>query len=84
MSYPTLNYTTPLWTASTNNTTYTATKDCYFVGTVQGTNAWVNINNVRYYESSSDIRQFVLLKLSAGDTISLAWAMPNVHVCEEK
>lgn len=80
---PTLNYTTPLWTPSAGVTSYTATKECYIVGSLQGTNAWMKINAVTYFTNASDIRQFVLIKLSAGDTVSLSWAMPDLHVCEE-
>lgn len=80
---PTLNYTTPLWTPSSGSTSYTATKECYIVGSLQGTNAWMKINTVTYFTNGSDIRQFVTIKLSAGDTVSLSWAMPDLHVCEE-
>ena len=81
---PTLNYTTPLWSPASSSLSYTATKDCYLVGQMSGTNATIKINNVTYYSNNTDYRNYVFLKLSSGDVVTCSFAMSSIHVCEEK
>jgi hypothetical protein len=98
---PTLNYSSPLHTFSTGNLSYTATKECYLLGTLangsQQTANTLKINNVsvatnnvgdwRYPSNYSAVQatssNVSLLKLSAGDTVSVAVACPELHVFEE-
>lgn len=83
MGMPTLDYSNPLHTFLSGNLSYTATKDCYLVGSTSAS-ATLTINNETYCGNWVNIHLFLNLKLSAGDTISVSTASVNLHVLEEK
>ena len=76
---PTLNYTTPLHTFDSTHLTYTATKDCYLVGTPMtigvSDTAILSINNkiiaIANNVAGNLYSVFVNVKLSAGDVVSV-------------
>ena len=72
-SYPTLNYTTPLHSFSNSAKTYTATKDCYLVGTVahgaSGSEEIISINDKNITATPASTTEFIFLKLSIGDKV---------------
>ena len=91
---PTLDYSNPLHTFSSNNLSYTATKDCYLVGDtitvgVQGT-CQVAINGTVIGfgngQSGYSTSTFIFTKLSAGDNVTLTGTgtTPTMHVFDTK
>lgn len=80
-----LNYTTPLWESSTN-LSYTPSTNCYLVGAVNGTNAWLKIRDKAYANTySNDDHVFISLPLTSGDKVEVSWAMNgNVKVLAYK
>lgn len=90
---PNFNYSTPLHTFSANNLSYTATKECYLVGTTFpeiGTDIeTVSINNKVYCTGARNTGSGVFisqgslpLKLKSGDTVVCSKAMNGLHVLE--
>lgn len=75
MGMPTLNYTTPLFEFTQSNNSYTATKECYLMGGLQGGET-VFINGTRIVNSYSANHLFIApIKLSTGDVVS--YTSPN-------
>lgn len=87
---PTLDYTTPLHTFSTNNLTYTATDECYLFGALSFTPCLLKINNIEYGTSYSVGYSQVgvayaasnpfMCKIKSGDTVTVTAACPQLHV----
>lgn len=84
---PNLNYTTPLKTMGANDT-YTASKECYVLGTVypnSAGNASVTINNTQiafaYQGQNVTAPELPIIKLNTGDTIATSnCKSPCIHV----
>lgn len=89
---PILNYSAPLHTFSSGNLSYTATKNCYLLGSFPGTNNKCDITidgtlvlsnenlmngNIRQPKVAANI------KIKSGSTITVSVAAPNLHVYEE-
>ena len=85
---PTLNYTTPLHNFSAGNLTYTATKECYLVGTILagsgGAKNSIKINNKEYVGTSSSLTGYYVppLKLSASDSVNVTSASVDLYVLD--
>ena len=85
---PDLNYTTPLYTFDTSNTSFTATKECYLMGSICGAQlgitSWdgaVSINNTQVFRlygsgstnvASSSALTIPLTKLNVGDVVTVS------------
>jgi len=83
---PTLNYTSPLHNFS-SGADYTATKDCYLVGSISNLSAvstTITINNTPFSMPTGGTGCFINLKLTAGDTVHITGSNGNIHVLEEK
>lgn len=89
---PILKYSAPLHTFSSGNLSYTATKDCYLLGsfpnannkcdiTIDGTlvisNEHLMVGSVRQPKISP------IIKIKSGSTITVSVAAPNLHIYEE-
>lgn len=84
-SMPNLNYTTPLHTFD-SVLTYTATKECYLVGSfgTSGTQERrISINNTTIAVSEQSISGFITLKLNAGDVVACNGSQAALKVFEE-
>lgn len=76
---PTLNYTTPLKTFNTNDRTFTATKECWLIGTylADAASSWhhLYVNNTKlassYHTNGIFNTAQVKYKLSAGDVVTM-------------
>jgi len=92
-SIPNLNFTSPLHTFSANNLTYTASKECYLYGTMNGTNSsgtgiTLTINNTKVgFEqplnsswSTAVAVQIPYTKLKSGDKVVVSHACDGLHV----
>lgn len=76
MGLPTLDYSKPLFSFNATNLSYTATKECYLVGTwtSNSVNQPMTINGQKMFYTSNDTVSNIFVKLSAGDVVSV----PNV------
>jgi hypothetical protein len=79
---PTLDFSNPLFTFSTTNTTYTATKECYLVGSIVGSggDAAIRINNIEVYrvgQTAAGWSPIPITKISAGDTVTTEGVVTN-------
>ena len=91
---PDLNYTTPLHTFDSTHLSYTATKECYLVGTpipIGVTNSAIlsiNNKNIAMVNNTNNniYNVFVNVKLSAGDVVSVTTAgtISALHVFDIK
>jgi len=85
---PTLNYATPLHTFSTGNLSYTATKDCYLLGTTNASDTTISIDGTVVYKGwvVSGISAVgvapPLTKIKAGSTVIVSGQAPNLHIFE--
>jgi len=92
-SIPNLNFTSPLHTFSANNLTYTASKECYLYGTMNGTNSsgtgiTLTINNTKVgFEqplnsswSTAVAVQIPYTKLKSGDKVVVSHACDGLHI----
>lgn len=83
---PTLNYTTPLHSFSTS-ATYTATKECYLVGTISNLSTvgtTITINSTPFSVPVGQTSCFINLKLTAGDVVNITGSTTNIHVLDVK
>jgi hypothetical protein len=92
---PNLDFANPLYTFTANGQSYTATKDCYLLGTMGNTtggSANVKINNVVIWNRSAggdyatgETLNIPLTKISSGDTIAVngASTLGALHVFAE-
>jgi hypothetical protein len=84
---PTLDFANPLYTFDSNNLTYTATKDCYLLGSLNGSavgaypwNVIVSINSTNTFAisgtgtngTSSNALSVPLTKLRSGDVVTIS------------
>lgn len=81
---PILDYTNPLHTFSSNNHTYTASKDCYLAGVFNGTSSnSLSINGTVVGvggTSSAGQAYSVFYKLKSGDIVTTSSDMLGLHV----
>ena len=81
-----LDYANPLHTFTTGNLTYTATEDCYLVGTLYASSSnTLTINGVSYFRGyyANSVPTdccIVNLKLKAGDIVAVEQQTPLMHV----
>lgn len=85
---PTLNYSNPLHSFTSNNLTYTATKECYLVGAAYGAgtgSVTINSNAVATWRNDSALSSMssVCLKLSQGDVVTVTSEVTSLHVFDE-
>ena len=91
---PLLKYSTPLHTFSSGNLTYTATKDCYLLGTfptaTADSRAEVTINGIvvvsNGYNKAGNIRQpqtTPIIKIKTGDVVVASRTCEHLHIYEE-
>ena len=93
---PTLDYSNPLHTFGSGSHTFTATKDCYLLGSIRcgmTGNTAVTINgltiancDVTGSNAGSAQANLVIpcIKLSSGDVVTVSADSANLHVYEEK
>lgn len=87
MGLPQLNFANPLHTFSTNNLTYTATKECYLMGTMGGLSGTISIDNtiIASCSQSSNPQGISVpwispLKIKAGSVVNTSQAFNNMHI----
>ena len=82
---PSLNFANPLHTFSTGNLSYTAVKTCYLLGLLpvqSGVNK-LSINGTEIATTVGNVNSetyIPLIKLNAGDTVTLTVASTYLHV----
>ena len=80
---PSLDYSNPLHTFTTGNLTYTATKECYLVGTSYGNAARnISINGTPIVDTSIGGVTFINAKLTSGDTVTASVQQASLHVLQ--
>lgn len=84
---PNLNYTTPLKTFTSTNDTYTATGECYLMGTAFASNQQISINDtvicaIASSGTNSQGKFIPPIKLKSGDVVKATVAMSpgELHV----
>ena len=76
-----LDYANPLHEFTSGNLSYTATKDCWLVGTRIGPSS-MSINGKAYINGYSGESAYVFYKLSAGDVVTSTGVQSNVFVLD--
>lgn len=83
MGMPNLDYSNPLHTFTTGNLTYTATKDCYLVGTSYGNaSRTISVNGTKIVDTSIGGVTFINTKLTTGDVVTTSVQQTSLHVLQ--
>ena len=89
---PILKYSAPLHTFSSGNLSYTATKDCYLLGSFPNANSACTITIDSTVVFSNEYNQYSnirvpmitpLIKIKSGSSVSVSQASSNLHIYEE-
>ena len=91
-SIPILKYSAPLHTFSSGNLTYTATKDCYLLGTFPTANSQATVtidgtvvvsNGYNQYGNIRVPMTTPIIKIKSGSTVVVSQASDHLHIYEE-
>lgn len=89
---PILKYSAPLHTFSSGNLSYTATKDCYLLGSFPSSNVQCTITIDNTVVFSNEYNQYgnirvpmitPLIKIKSGSSVTVSNASSNLHIYEE-